>query len=136
MRAARWFVFLITLLVAGAASAADPQILRIPVRAGAPKARLQATCATLLPTLPIDPANWDAHRCGKALMEIGIRQFETRERATEESNLRQAWLDTLREDVPPIEACGNSALEPEHGETCDDGNVENGDGCDELCILE
>ena len=30
--------------------------------------------------------------------------------------------------------CGNSALE--HSETCDDGNVEAGDGCDQLCRRE
>lgn len=135
MRISAALVFLITAIVAGAACA-DPLILRIPVRDGAPKIKLQATCVILLPQLPIDPANWDAHRCGKALMEIGIRAVSHSERAGAEGNLRQAWLDALVIDVPPIEACGNSVVEPMHGETCDDGNVVNGDGCDELCVSE
>ena len=34
-----------------------------------------------------------------------------------------------------ITRCGNGALESEF-ETCDDGNREDGDGCDSLCNLE
>jgi len=36
-------------------------------------------------------------------------------------------------DVPP-DVCGNGVLEP--GETCDDGNFQNHDGCDNLCQIE
>ncbi len=36
--------------------------------------------------------------------------------------------------TPPIEACGNSVIDP--GEECDDGNRAIGDGCDEECQLE
>ncbi|MEZ4385829.1 MAG: hypothetical protein R3A79_31210 [Nannocystaceae bacterium] len=32
--------------------------------------------------------------------------------------------------------CSDGQFEPERGEACDDGNWENGDGCDELCELE
>jgi cysteine-rich repeat protein len=32
--------------------------------------------------------------------------------------------------------CGNGALEGKAGETCDDGNLNPGDGCDALCVAE
>ena len=42
-----------------------------------------------------------------------------------------AWLDTVK--PKPIPFCGNGILE--HGEQCDDGNREIGDGCSDLCIV-
>ncbi len=30
--------------------------------------------------------------------------------------------------------CGDSVVQPERGETCDDGNALNGDGCSEMCV--
>ncbi len=35
-----------------------------------------------------------------------------------------------------IERCGNRIVEDHRGETCDDGNVENNDGCSNQCQLE
>ncbi len=32
--------------------------------------------------------------------------------------------------------CGDGVVESEQGEECDDGNVENGDGCSSLCFVE
>ncbi|HLD63747.1 MAG TPA: DUF4215 domain-containing protein, partial [Candidatus Peribacteraceae bacterium] len=32
--------------------------------------------------------------------------------------------------------CGNGVVEPEFGEQCDDGNIDNQDGCNELCMLQ
>jgi cysteine-rich repeat protein len=37
-------------------------------------------------------------------------------------------------DTPPPPACGNGILES--GETCDDGNLANGDGCSSTCCVE
>ena len=36
----------------------------------------------------------------------------------------------------PADVCGNGLVEPDLGETCDDGNTEDGDGCDHSCQLE
>jgi cysteine-rich repeat protein len=33
-------------------------------------------------------------------------------------------------------SCGNGILEPNHGEKCDDGNTNNGDGCNAICQIE
>jgi len=132
----RLAVFLITVIVAGAACA-DRLILRIPIRDGAPKAKLQDTCAILLPTLPdVNPLNWDAHRCGMELIAIGIREVSSRDRQTSQRFEQSAWRAALRTDVPALSGCGNFVLDELQGEQCDDGNVEDGDGCDELCILE
>lgn len=36
----------------------------------------------------------------------------------------------------PADLCGNGLVEPDLGETCDDGNTDDGDGCDGLCHTE
>ena len=40
----------------------------------------------------------------------------------------------LDEDIAPCPVCGNAKLE--FGETCDDGGVEDGDGCTSTCVNE
>ncbi|MCB9663808.1 MAG: DUF4215 domain-containing protein [Alphaproteobacteria bacterium] len=37
--------------------------------------------------------------------------------------------------IPPVPRCGDGILQPDRGETCDDGNTELKDGCD-LCVLQ
>jgi cysteine-rich repeat protein len=39
-------------------------------------------------------------------------------------------------DDPDCVFCGNGILETANGEECDDGNIDNGDGCDENCLVE
>ena len=36
----------------------------------------------------------------------------------------------------PVPVCGNTVVEPENGEACDDGNLVPGDGCDPKCKVE
>jgi hypothetical protein len=40
------------------------------------------------------------------------------------------------EDCTCVGECGDSKLQPESGEECDDGNTDPDDGCDEECALE
>jgi len=35
-----------------------------------------------------------------------------------------------------MRSCGNGILEPNQGEKCDDGNTNNGDGCNAICQIE
>ena len=44
------------------------------------------------------------------------------------------YLEGFFFGVNPAPVCGNSVVES--GEQCDDGNVDNGDGCDANCIIE
>src|SRR5947209_7643464 len=37
---------------------------------------------------------------------------------------------------PPTGACGDGSLNADKGETCDDGNTANGDGCSSNCLEE
>jgi cysteine-rich repeat protein len=37
--------------------------------------------------------------------------------------------------LPPEPSCGDGAVQPENGEECDDGNLEDGDGCSSDCQL-
>jgi len=36
-------------------------------------------------------------------------------------------------DGRTMRSCGNGILEPNQGEKCDDGNTNNGDGCNAIC---
>ncbi len=38
--------------------------------------------------------------------------------------------------APPPPECGNGVIEQSNGEQCDDGNLDSGDGCSSLCLLE
>lgn len=38
--------------------------------------------------------------------------------------------------IVALTTCGNGRLEPENGETCDDGNQAKNDGCSDVCKLE
>src|SRR5262249_13115596 len=44
--------------------------------------------------------------------------------------------DGCRADCRSNEPCGNSVIDTVTGETCDDGNLVDGDGCDSSCQLE
>jgi len=53
------------------------------------------------------------------------------------ANVRAAWgadLNPLKAVFTKIQMCGNGTLESP--ETCDDGNVESGDGCSNVCVIE
>ena len=39
-------------------------------------------------------------------------------------------------DGRTMRSCGNGILEPNYGEKCDDGNTNNGDGCNAICQIE
>jgi cysteine-rich repeat protein len=39
-------------------------------------------------------------------------------------------------DGRTMRSCGNGILEPAYGEKCDDGNANNGDGCNAICQIE
>jgi len=39
-------------------------------------------------------------------------------------------------DGRTMRSCGNGILEPNQGEKCDDGNTNNGDGCNAICQIE
>ncbi len=40
------------------------------------------------------------------------------------------------EACPGFQRCGNSLVDTDIGETCDDGNLINGDGCSDTCLIE
>jgi cysteine-rich repeat protein len=50
--------------------------------------------------------------------------------ALSDPNVQQLYIDAVRFTC----GCGNGTLEP--GETCDDGNQTNGDGCSSTCAIE
>lgn len=51
--------------------------------------------------------------------------------ATQVSAFRDLLFDPL-----PEAFCGDGDLDPKYGEECDDGNTENGDGCNSECKTE
>ena len=57
-----------------------------------------------------------------------------------DANSSDARVDADTTDVGAdgrtVHSCGNGILEPNYGEKCDDGNTNNGDGCNALCQIE
>src|SRR5215203_5061464 len=48
--------------------------------------------------------------------------------------LTACWIDAVTFTQGDVGLCGNNILDP--GEICDDGNNQNGDGCDPGCLIE
>ena len=45
-------------------------------------------------------------------------------------------LNSILQLDEPTPVCGDTLLDPDSGESCDDGNTENGDGCSSTCQIE
>ncbi|EKD41286.1 MAG: hypothetical protein ACD_73C00778G0003 [uncultured bacterium] len=48
-----------------------------------------------------------------------------------------APVNQAKNDGPPLkQLCGDKKIDVRSGETCDDGNLKNGDGCNARCEVE
>lgn len=135
-------ILMITLTLAFSASA---DTFQCKTRGPAATASMAEACGYLLDQLnaeleqdeapPIDPANWNDDRCATAMMHIEIRKILTDKTGRE---FRQSFAVTrgtrnqaIDSQFPSVGLCGNGAVDS--GEECDDGNIANGDGCNEFC---
>jgi cysteine-rich repeat protein len=130
---------LLTILLAAGAAGAVDLVCTVP----APNAtRGGELCELLRQDMQVPLSRWDNDACATEFLRRGLRDYESSSTARESralvsGNVRVA-LETFDANHPPIESarCGDGELTTEFGETCDDGNNEPGDGCDEICQPE
>lgn len=114
-------------------------------------------CEQLRQTMFYSPDVWTTKLCAEEFLRQGFRNFrinvvqnEARDAAVADVQTAIAVFDGTfpatapvagRTDVPRVMQCGdgiveNDALGTGYVEECDDGNVEDGDGCSALCTNE
>ena len=134
---------LILLLAAGSVLAAD---LTVTVPAAA-VTEASAQCDRQRVLLRIRPADWNNNVCATVMVRLGVRTSLLQEEneasraavvaVTNASSVSaQAELNAFDVNFPlPVTPadCGDSIVDTEFGEECDDGNTVSGDGCDEGC---
>jgi len=127
-------------MFAGSAMAADI-VLTIP---DASVARVVTLCEELRQQLHVstDTASWGNGLCATEVFRIGMREVDKRTetaaaKATVNTQVRDS-LDQWDANYPrtPASICGDTVIDTEYGETCDDGNTIDLDGCDSSCIIE
>ena len=137
---------LILLLAAGSALAAD---LTVAVPAAA-VTEASAQCDRQRVLLRIRPADWNNDVCATVMVRLGVRTSLLDEQTNalsaavttarnSASVASQAVMNIFDSNFPlPVtpSVCGDSVVDTEFGEECDDGNVVSGDGCDEGCATE
>ncbi len=98
-------------------------------------------CEVLRLQLQVRKAEWANNVCATELLRIGFqtvnRTVSNRESKRAARQAVQTAVDRLKTDhpiafVPAV--CGDGIIDTEFGETCDDGNTTDGDGCPSNCI--
>lgn len=135
----RRLIAIVLFLVAGTVLAAD---LTVTVPAAA-VAKATEMCDVLRTELHVRAADWPNDLCATMFTRIGLRVYVDRyERAGAQQTIDaavQAEINLFDANwTPPYTAayCGDDILDEEYGEQCDDGNNDNGDGCDFRCRIE
>jgi cysteine-rich repeat protein len=100
-------------------------------------------CEILRVKMTVPSARWDNDVCATEFLRRGLRDGDAAVAKNEAiDTVRDAVHDSLAEFdenhestvVPSV--CGDGELITEFGEECDDGNLDNGDGCDNDCQIE
>ena len=136
----RLLISLSILMFAGSAMAADI-VLTVPNPA---VAKIVELCEELRQQLRIstDSALWSNELCATEVFRIGMREVDKR---TETLAARQTVNDQVSNSLDswdasyprtPASQCGDSVIDTEYSEQCDDGNTVAGDGCDSSCQTE
>ena len=126
------------LILAGTASAVD-LTCTVP---SAFVTRATELCEELRLRLHVRTADWDNDVCSTEFLRLGLLAGEKEStrlaaRNTVRDDVTTA-VDSFRTDFPRVTAaiCGDSTVDLEFNEQCDDGNTTDGDGCDSVCQNE
>ncbi len=134
----RFLVFIITVAFAPTAFAAS-LTCELPA---AYVSRGVELCEELRVRLHVRTADWSNDVCASEFLRIGLlkgdRDSTRREASRTVSDAVNDAVATFEASWPRITAatCGDGILDTEFGESCDDGNRVNGDGCDFQCNIE
>ena len=117
--------------------------LTCTVPPGAAVTKAIELCEVLRLRLSVRAADWDNDVCATEFLRIGLETGErTRARNEAAATTRTVVRDAVaafRADHPPSVAsafCGDTIVDVEFGEECDDGNDVDGDGCSVDCQTE
>lgn len=104
--------------------------------------RAQELCEEARIREKVPAADWTTDMCATYMMRRGFRDFsqdvkreEVRTAAEDLVIEDRNVFDTANPGTLPAAVCGDGVLEAEF-EECDDGNNDNGDGCDARCFTE
>jgi len=134
----RFFLVILLVLVAAPALAAD-LVCTLPTESVTRGVEL---CEEARLALRVRTADWNNNACASYFLRLGLIEAEkisTRRSFTNSVNtaVRDAVASlTTTWPAPTAATCGDTIIDTEFGETCDDGNRINGDGCDSSCIIE
>ena len=135
----RRLLFSLVLLLALPAQAADITIT-VP---DAAVAELQTLCEEIRLRYRVRTSDWTNALCAQTLVRIGatdVRRRVTRRSFNQSVNSAVATdVESFHTDFPfgfTPAVCGDGTLDGEFGETCDDGNNIDGDGCSASCEVE
>ena len=134
----RMLLSLLLLAVASPAFAAD-LVCTIPT---ASVARGVELCEEARLSLRVRSSEWNNDACSSYFLRLGLIEAE-------KVSTRRAFNQSVNSSVsdavaaltttwpaPTRATCGDGTLDTEFGETCDDGNNIDLDGCDSSCIIE
>jgi len=133
-------VIVLLLVLASSARAADI-VLTVPDPS---ITRIVELCEELRKQLRVstDSGLWSNELCATEVFRIGMREVDKRvetkaARATVNDQV-SASLGEWDANYPrtPPSICSDNVTDTELGETCDDGNLINGDGCSDECLIE
>ena len=100
-------------------------------------------CELLRVEVHVRTSDWNNDLCATAFTRIGLRtvllRYERKGQQQVVDAAVQAEVDNFDTDwpIPYTRAeCGDSIVDTEFDEECDDGNVNNGDGCTATCEIE
>jgi cysteine-rich repeat protein len=103
--------------------------------------RTRALCEEIRKEKRIATGDWGDPQCASMLFRDGVFAREQKSREAEAQKTVQGYVtdnvNTFQATWPAISGvvCGDSVWVPEF-EGCDDGNLENGDGCSNVCEEE
>ncbi len=135
----RFLIATIVLLFVSPAFAEVPLSFSIP---DARAARMQIVCEAERVNLRYRSDAWDRHICARLIYNeclggIDDRLVKTQANSTRRTTIQSARAQRILDFPNPAPSiCGDSVIDGEFGETCDDGNNEDGDGCDQSCTIE
>ena len=137
---------LITLLVMFiGASAANAQISFSFTAPEAARVSILKACEALRIESRLLPVNFDKHICAKEMFRRQVLDFRVSHARTAaqvtvngagQVEARASNQEFPKSDVFVTTFCGDGIPQLEFGEECDDGNGDDGDGCDSNCTDE
>lgn len=128
------------LILLAAPSVAGTVVVTIPLAAETESA---LRCEDLRASIPQDPATWSDEICHSEFLrrahivyDNAITQAASQKTVQDD---RESAINKLRRDwqtAVVASFCGDSVTDTFLGETCDDGNNADGDGCSSDCLIE